>query len=77
MTPGGRDRILLRACILIANGSLRLRMGERGLATRLFDDALTRALKARIGRQRLSTTDWGVRRHQPRMKQNACLGVSG
>jgi hypothetical protein len=38
---GGRERILLRACILIANGNLRLRVGKQGSAGRLFSDALT------------------------------------
>jgi hypothetical protein len=38
---GGRERILLRACILIANGNLRLRMERGGSAARLFGEALT------------------------------------
>jgi Domain of unknown function (DUF309) len=38
---GGRERILLRACILIANGNLRLRMEKPGSAARLFGEALT------------------------------------
>jgi hypothetical protein len=38
---GGRERILLRACILIANGNLRLRMEKPGSAGRLFSEALT------------------------------------
>ena len=38
---GGRERILLRACILIANANLRLRMEKSGSAARLFGDALT------------------------------------
>jgi hypothetical protein len=38
---GGRERILLRACILIANANLRLRMEKGGSAARLFGDALT------------------------------------
>src|SRR5215471_20043391 len=37
---GGRERILLRACILIANGNLRLRMEKPGSAGRLFGEAL-------------------------------------
>jgi hypothetical protein len=37
---GGRERILLRACILIANGNLRLRMAKPGSAGRMFSDAL-------------------------------------
>src|SRR3979411_1260157 len=38
---GGRERILLRACILIANGNLRLRMEKSGSAGRVFGGALT------------------------------------
>ncbi len=38
---GGRERILLRACILIANGNLRLRMAKPGSAGRMFGEALT------------------------------------
>src|SRR5579871_285626 len=37
---GGRERVLLRACIMIANGNLRLRMEKPGSAARLFSDAL-------------------------------------
>ena len=36
----GRERILLRACILIANANLRLRMQKAHSAARLFGDAL-------------------------------------
>jgi hypothetical protein len=36
---GGRERILLRACILIANANLRLRMEKPRAAARLFSDA--------------------------------------
>ena len=36
---GGRERILLRACILIATGNLRLRMEKPRAAARLFGDA--------------------------------------
>ncbi len=36
---GGRERILLRACILIANANLRLRMEKPRAAARLFGDA--------------------------------------
>ena len=38
---GGRERIMLRACILIANANLRLRMEKAGSAGRLFNEALT------------------------------------
>src|SRR5437879_8731360 len=37
---GGRERILLRACIQIANGNLRLRMQKPHAAARLFSEAL-------------------------------------
>jgi hypothetical protein len=38
---GGRERILLRACIQIANANLRLRMQKAHSAARLFGEALT------------------------------------
>ena len=46
---GGRERILLRACIQIANANLRLRMQKAHSAARLFGDALAelRALTSR------------------------------
>ena len=46
---GGRERILLRACILIANANLRLRIGKPHAASRLLGEALggAEALKAR------------------------------
>ena len=46
---GGRERILLRACILIATANLRLRMQKAHSAVRLFGDALAelRALTSR------------------------------
>src|SRR5947208_13882163 len=46
---GGRERILLRACIHIANANLRLRMQRLHSAARLFGDALAelRALNTR------------------------------
>ena len=37
---GGRARILLRACIQIANANLRLRIGKLTAAARLFGEAL-------------------------------------
>jgi hypothetical protein len=37
---GGRERILLRACILIANANLRLRMQKPPAALRMFGEAL-------------------------------------
>jgi hypothetical protein len=37
---GGRERILLRACIQIANANLRLRMQKPHAATRFFGEAL-------------------------------------
>ncbi|MBW7975049.1 DUF309 domain-containing protein [Bradyrhizobium sp. BR 10289] len=46
---GGRERILLRACILVSNANLRLRMQRSHSAARLFGDALAelRALSTR------------------------------
>ena len=46
---GGRERILLRACILIANANLRLRIQKPTAASRLLGEALQelQALKAR------------------------------
>ncbi|BAL79913.1 DUF309 domain-containing protein [Bradyrhizobium cosmicum] len=46
---GGRERILLRACVQIANANLRLRMQKAHSAARLFGDALAelRALTSR------------------------------
>src|SRR6202048_3496439 len=37
---GGRERILLRACIQIANANLKLRMNKPHAAVRLFGEAL-------------------------------------
>src|SRR6202171_6188085 len=47
---GGRERILLRACIQIANANLRLRMNKPRAAVRLFGEALEElnALGARV-----------------------------
>ena len=46
---GGRERILLRACIQIANANLRLRMLKPHAAARLFGEALAelQVLRAR------------------------------
>ena len=46
---GGRERILLRACILIANANLKLRIQKPHAASRLLGEALgeLQALKAR------------------------------
>jgi hypothetical protein len=46
---GGRERILLRACILIANANLKLRMQKSSAAARLLGEALgeLKALGAR------------------------------
>jgi predicted metal-dependent hydrolase len=46
---GGRERILLRACILIANANLRLRVQKPHAASRLLGEALQelQALNAR------------------------------
>ena len=47
---GGRERILLRACIQIANANLKLRMNKPHAAVRLFGEALggLNALGARM-----------------------------
>src|SRR6476646_3002244 len=37
---GGRERVLLRACILIATANVRLRMQKPHVASRLFGEAL-------------------------------------
>src|ERR1043165_6999434 len=46
---GGRERILLRACIHVSNAKLRLRMQRAHSAARLFGDAQVelRALRSR------------------------------
>ncbi len=44
---GGRERILLRACIQIANANLRLRIGKLHAAARLFGEGAGRARSAR------------------------------
>ena len=43
---GGHERMLLAACILIANGNLRLRMDKAGSAARMFGFADNFALQA-------------------------------
>ena len=44
---GGRERILLRACIQIANANLRLRMLKPHAAARLLGEAAMRASRRR------------------------------
>lgn len=53
---GGRERILLRACILIANANLRLRMQKPSAATRLLVEAL-RELKVLGARNATASGD--------------------
>src|SRR3954462_10245548 len=53
---GGRERILLRACIQIANANLRLRMQKAHSAGRLFGDAQME-LKALSSRKAAPTGD--------------------
>ncbi|WP_298239848.1 DUF309 domain-containing protein [uncultured Bradyrhizobium sp.] len=53
---GGRERILLRACIHIANANLRLRMQRSHSAARLFGDALAE-LRALISRKAVAAGD--------------------
>ena len=51
---GGRDRILLRACIQIANANLKVRMDRPRAAVRLFDEALADLTELAV-RQRAQT----------------------
>ena len=60
---GGRERILLRACILIATANLRLRMQKPRAAARLFGDALGE-LEA-------------LRHAQATARRRFCRGLSG
>ena len=53
---GGRERILLRACIHIANANLRLRMQRAHSSARLFGDALSE-LQALSGRKAVAAGD--------------------
>src|SRR6186713_2437635 len=53
---GGRERILLRACILIANANLRLRMLKPHAASRLLGEAL-QELNALLQRRAAATGD--------------------
>jgi hypothetical protein len=53
---GGRERILLRACILIATANLRLRMQKPHAAARLFGDAV-QELQALSARQATAAGD--------------------
>src|SRR3954462_4676856 len=53
---GGRERILLRACILIANANLKLRIQKPHAAARLFGDAQME-LKALSSRKAAPTGD--------------------
>src|ERR1700759_4323987 len=45
---GGRERMLLRACIQIANANLRLRMQKPHAAARLFGEALAELDELRV-----------------------------
>ena len=47
---GGRERILLRACIQVANGNLKLRMARPPAAARLFGEALAGLDELRLRR---------------------------
>lgn len=51
---GGRERILLRACILIANANLRLRMQKAHTAARLYGDARTELERRELRKQAAS-----------------------
>ena len=45
---GGRERILLRSCIQIANANLKLRMQRHHAAARLFGEALAELNELRV-----------------------------
>ena len=53
---GGRERILLRACIQIANANLRLRMQKPHAAARLFGEALGELDCARLRKAQPAAT---------------------
>jgi hypothetical protein len=53
---GGRERILLRACIQVASANLRLRMDKPRVATRLLGEALGR-LNRLDGRKAIGAGD--------------------
>jgi hypothetical protein len=68
---GGRERILLRACIMIANGNLRLRMSKTGSAARMFGEALTE-LRA-LGQRKAGGSGDGFADNFPIQKLAAAL----
>ena len=68
---GGRERILLRACIIIANANLRLRMSKAGSAARMFGDALTE-LRA-LGQRKATASGDGFADQFPIQKLAAAL----
>jgi hypothetical protein len=53
---GGRERILLRACIQIANANLKLRMRKPNATARLWGEALA-AVSALLARRGAATGD--------------------
>jgi len=53
---GGRERILLRACIQIANANLKLRMQKVHAAARLWGEALS-AINGLLARRGAATSD--------------------
>ena len=71
---GGRERILLRACIQIANANLKLRMQKSHAAARLLGEALVE-VKALGARKATAAGDegrlGGDRVHRPNMNKNA------
>jgi predicted metal-dependent hydrolase len=68
---GGRERILLRACIMIANANLRLRMAKAGSAARMFGEALTE-LRA-LGQRSAAASGNGFSDNFPIQKLAAAL----
>lgn len=84
---GGRDRILLRACIQIANAGLKHRLDRLNAVTRLLDDAKAELaeLAARgpaekgfaahfDGSGLAQKVDIGPVQLSPFMKESACFG---
>jgi hypothetical protein len=68
---GGRERILLRACILVANANLRLRMSKAGSAARMFGEGLTE-LRA-LGQRKVAASGDGFADNFPIQKLAAAL----
>ena len=70
---GGRERILLRACILIANANLRLRVSKSGSAARMFSEALTELRT--LGQRKAAASGDGLADNFPIQKLAGALQV--